>query len=105
VRASEDWHQTAIATAYAGGDQEWMLTAVESVDPEIHFEADEAADHWELGAAWPHIAALVNDARTPKHLLIAAVGAAGSIRPKEAAPILVELADSDDEEEAKGWVN
>ena len=60
VRAAEDWHQTAITVAYSSGDRDWMLTAVfamrwvrgfddrildalNSADPEIHFQAVEAA--------------------------------------------------------------
>ena len=37
----------------------------------------------------------------PKPLLLAAIGAVGSIRPAEAREILVDLADSDDEEIAE----
>jgi len=40
----------------------------------------------------------VQDARSPKHLLLAAIGAVGSIRPAEAGAILVDLVDSEDEE-------
>lgn len=115
VRAPQDWHQDAIKAAYSSGDQEWMLTAVFSMrwvrgfddqilealkdaDPEIHYQAVSAAGNWELDAAWPHIIALLNDPGTPKPLLIAAIGAASSIRPQEAAEILVDLAASDDEE-------
>lgn len=115
VRAPQDWHQDAIKAAYSSGDQEWMLTAVFSMrwvrgfddqilealkdaDPEIHYQAVSAAGSWELDAAWPHIIALLNDPGTPKPLLIAAIGAASSIRPQEAAEILVDLAASDDEE-------
>ena len=85
--------------AYSSGDKEWMLTAVFSMrwvrgfddqilaalksdDPEIHYEAVLAAGNWELDAAWSHMVALVNDARTPKPLLLAAIGAVGSIRPR-----------------------
>jgi len=118
VRAPETWHQDTIGDAYASGDREWMLTAVFSMrwvrgfderilealksgDPEIHYEAVQAAGNWELDAAWSHIVELVNDADTPKPLLLAAIGAAGSIRPAEAGEILVDLADSDDEEIAE----
>ena len=118
VRAPETWHQDAIEHAYSSGDKEWMLTAVFSMrwvrgfddqilaalksgEPEIHCEAVNAAGNWELDAAWPHIVELVNDAHTPKHLLLAAIGAVGSIRPAEAREILVDLADSDDEEIAE----
>ena len=38
---------------------------------------------------------------SPKPLLLAAIGAVGSIRPAEARKILVDLADSDDEEIAE----
>ena len=115
VRAPETWHQDAIKDAYSSGDKEWMLTAVFSMrwvrgfdvqtllalksdDPEIHLEAVHAAGNWELDAAWPHIVELVNDAHTPKPLLLAAIGALSSIRPAEAREILIDLADSEDEE-------
>ena len=118
VRAPETWHQDAIRNAYSSGDKDWMLTAVfsmrwvrgfddqillalKSVDPEIHYEAVNAASNWELDAAWSHIVELVNDAHTPKPLLLAAIGAVSSIRPAEAREILVDLGDSDDEEIAE----
>jgi hypothetical protein len=118
VRAPEDWHRDAIAQAYSSGDKKWMLTAVfamrwvrgfdkqilaalESADPDVHYEAVHAAGNWELDAAWDHVVELLNDPDTPKHLLLAAIGAAGSIRPAEAGMILVDLADSDDEDIAE----
>jgi hypothetical protein len=118
VRAPETWHQDAIGDAYSSGDKEWMLTAVFSMrwvrgfddrilealksgDPEIHYEAVQAAGNWELDAAWSHIVELLNDPDTPRSLLLAAIGAAGSIRPAEAGEILVDLADSGDEEIAE----
>jgi hypothetical protein len=118
VRAPETWHHAAIGDAYSRGDKEWMLTAVfamrwvrgfddeilaalKSADPEIHYEAVNAAGNWELDAAWSHIVALVSAAGTPRPLLLAAIEAAGSIRPAEAPEILADLADSDDEEIAE----
>jgi len=118
VRAPQTWHEDAIKNAYSSGDKEWMLTAVFSMrwvrgfdeqillalksdDPEIHFEAVHAAGNWELDAAWPHIVELIKDAHTPKPVLLAAIGAVGSIRPAEAREILADLADSDDEEIAE----
>ena len=118
VRCPEPWHQDAIRAAYDSGDREWVLTAVfgmrwvrgfeeevlaqlESADEKIHFEAVVAAGNKELDAAWPHVAAIVKDAHTPKDLLIAAIGAVGSIRPAEAGVLLVDLADSDDEDIAE----
>ena len=65
------------------------------------YEAVNAAGNWELDAAWWQIGELLNDARSPKPLLLAAIGAAGSIRPAEAGNILVDLADSEDEEIAE----
>jgi len=118
VRAPEDWHKDAIKSAYISGDQEWMLTAVFSMrwvrgfdeqilealknaDPEIHYEAVNAAGDREVGAAWPHIKALVQNSSTPKPLLLAAIGAAADIRPGEAEAILSHLVDSNDEEIAE----
>jgi hypothetical protein len=118
VRAPESWHQNAIRAAYSSGDKDWMLTAVfamrrvrgfddqilealTSGDPGIHYEAVKAAGTWGLAAAWSHIVALVHDAATPKPLLLAAISAVASIRPAEARRILVDLADSGDEEIAE----
>ena len=118
VRAPEEWHPDAIRAAYASGDKEWILTAVFSMrwvtgfedqilealksgDSEIQYEAIQAAGNWELTAAWSHILALVRDPNTPKSLLLAAIGAVASIRPAEARSVLVDLADSDDEEIAE----
>jgi len=118
VRAPETWHRDAIAQAYSSGDKEWMLTAVfsmrwvrgfdnqilaalKSANPDIHYEAVRAAGNWELDAAWSHVVELVNDPDTPKRILLAAIGAAGSIRPAEAGMVLVDLADSDDEDIAE----
>ena len=118
VRAPEPWHQDAISQAYASGDGEWMLTAVfamhcvrgfdkqilealEIPDPDIHYEAVCAAGEWELDAAWDHVVELLNDPDTPKPLLLAAIGAAGCIRPAEAGVVLVDLADSEDEDIAE----
>jgi hypothetical protein len=118
VRAAEPWHRDAIGDAYSSGDSEWMLTAVfamrhvrgfddqilaalKSADPDIHYEAVEAAGNWSLDAAWPHVFELVTRGDTPKPLLLAAIEAVGSIRPAEAGEILADLADSDDEEIAE----
>ena len=118
VRAAEEWHQNAVRAAYSSGDKEWILTAVFSMrwirgfddqilealkrdDAEIQYEAIQAAGNWGLAAAWSHILALVRDAATPKSLLVAAIGAVASIRPAEARSVLVDLADSDDEEIAE----
>lgn len=54
-----------------------------------------------MAAAWSHILAFVRDAATPKSLLLAAIGAVARIRPAEARSVLVDLADSHDEEIAE----
>jgi hypothetical protein len=69
-----------------------------STNPDIHYEAVLAAGNWEVGAAWPHVAALVTSGETEKPLLLAAIDAVASIRPQEASEILDDLADSDDED-------
>jgi hypothetical protein len=118
VRATESWHPEAIQAAYSSGDKDWMLTAVfamrwvrgfddqilealKSPYLKIHYEAVRAAGNWGLAGAWSHVAALVQDAGAPKPLLLAAIGAVAIIRPVEAGSLLVDLADSDDEEIAE----
>src|ERR1017187_9225916 len=115
VRAPEDWHSDAIRSAYASHDPEWKLTAVfgmrhvrgfdeqivealESADPLIHYEAVCAAGVWEIDAAWPHVVALLAAPGIDKDLLIAAMQAVAGIRPREAGALLVDLADSEDED-------
>ena len=115
VRAPEEWHTGAIRSAYASEDQEWKLTAVfcmnyvrgfdqqilealESAAPEIHYQAVRAAGTREVDAAWPHVAALLTSAGTSKDLLLAAIEASATIRPREAGALLVDLADSEDED-------
>jgi hypothetical protein len=115
VRAPEEWHTGAIRSAYASEDQEWKLTAVfcmnyvrgfdqqilealESAAPEIHYQAVRAAGTWEVDAAWPHVTALLASANPGKDLMLAAIEAVATIRPREAGTILVDLADSEDED-------
>jgi hypothetical protein len=118
VRSPQDWHRDAIRAAYSSGDKGWVLTAVfamryvrgfddlileglRSADPEVHFQAVCAAGNWGLDAAWPHVVQLVQNSATRKPLLLAAIEAVGNIRPKEAGEVLMDLADSDDEEIAE----
>src|SRR5262249_4136636 len=115
VRAPEDWHRDAIRTAWASDDDAWKLTAVfcmgfvkgfddqieealNSQDPDTHYEAVVAAGNWGIDAAWPHIADLLASESTEKPLLLAAIEAVPSIRPDDAAEILGDLLDSDDED-------
>jgi uncharacterized protein (UPF0147 family) len=55
------------------------------------------AGSWGVEAAWPHIAALIHSPRTPKPLLLAAIGAVPSVRAQEASEVLSCLIESDDE--------
>jgi hypothetical protein len=115
VRAPQDWHQAAVRAAYLSDDEAFKLTAVfcmrfvrgfddeilvalESKNSDIQYEAIIAAGNWELAEAWPHIAPLIDSLETEKPLLLAAIEAVASIRPHEAARILSDLADSDDED-------
>ena len=85
---------------YIAFDDE-ILESLNNPDPYIHRHAVEAAGKWELDAAWKHVVALAEDPETDKDLLLAAIEAVGSIRPREAGPILVDFTDSDDEEIAE----
>jgi hypothetical protein len=115
VRAPQAWHQEAVRAAYFSNDDNWCLTAVfcmrfirgfddlilealGSDNPDLHYQAVCAAGNWEVDAAWAHVAALVTTAHTDKDLLLAAIDAIATIRPHEAIEMLVELADSDDED-------
>ena len=115
VRAPQDWHPDAIRAAYSSDDEGWRQTAVfsmgcirgfneqilealESADPEIHYQAVCAAGNWEVEAAWRHVVELVNSKVTDKPLRLAAIEAVASIRPQEAGMILADLSDSDDED-------
>jgi hypothetical protein len=115
VRAMQDWHPDAIRAQYASSDEEWKLTAVfgmryvpgfetqimealNSANQDIHIEAIRAAGEREVHDAWPHIRALLKSSKTPKPLLLDAIGASAYVSPDEAGPALVDLVDSDDEE-------
>jgi hypothetical protein len=90
--------------SWVRGFDDQILAALKSDDLEIHLEAVHAAGNWEIDAAWSHLVELINEAHTPQPLLLAAIGAVGSIRPLEAGVILVDLADSDDEEVAEAAI-
>jgi hypothetical protein len=115
VRAPQDWHHDAVRTAFASDDEAWRLTAVfcmqfirgfddqivealDSTNEDIHYEAVVAAGNWELDRAWRHIASLVTSEGTDKPLLLAAIEAVATIRPREAGALLADLAGSDDED-------
>ncbi len=118
VRAPQDWHQSAIQEVYSNADKSWRLTAVfcmrfvrgfneqiiealESENQDIFYEAVCAAGNWDMDAAWSHIAALITSKDTEKYMLMAAIEAVASIRPQEAAQILIDLTQSEDQDIAE----
>ena len=118
VRAPQDWHKDAVRAAYASDDEEWKLTAVFSMvwirgfkaqilealknpNQQIRLHAVQAAGNWELDAAWSDVKGIVQSSNPDKDLLVAAIGALASIRPKRAMALLASLADSDDEDIAE----
>ncbi len=118
VRAPQEWHRDAVRAAYASGKDNWHLTAVfcmrfikgfedqilealGSEDPDMLYEAVTAAGNWQLDAAWPRLTELLASEETGREVLFAAIEAVADIRPQDAGVILVELADSDDEEIAE----
>ena len=113
LRARADWHPDAVRAAYSSEDRDWRLTAVfamrwvagfgdeivaalDDPDDEIRYEAVWAAGTWEIDGTWPYVSALLSAPDTDKALLLAAIGAAVSINPREAKPLLAELTDSQD---------
>jgi hypothetical protein len=115
VHSPRDWHPDAVRASYSSDDAAWRLTAVfcmsfirgfeeqilealKDDDPEIEYEAVRAGGNWQVDAAWPHVAALLTAPEIDKPLLLAAIESAAAIRPGEAAGILDDLADSDDED-------
>ena len=118
VRAPQEWHNEAVRSAYSSKDGAWKLTAVfcmrfirgfdeqilealNSEDPDIHYEAVCAAGSWGVNAALSHVVELAFDSHSDKALRIAAIDAIAGIRPMEARDILADLPVSDDEEIAE----
>lgn len=118
VRAPEAWHEGAVRAGFATDDPDWRLTAVfcmrwisgfdaeiiaalESEDDNLQYEALHAAGNWGVDAAWPHIAALLDSPDTEQSLVLAAIDAAASIRPEEAAALLFPLTEDEDEDIAE----
>lgn len=115
VRAPQDWHYNAVASAYESHDEHWKLTAVfcmryisgfddnilealNSDNPDIYYEAICAAGDWGLEDAWPHIVSIITERDDDKSLLLAAIEATVNIRPEEAADLLSDLMYSEDED-------
>ena len=115
VRAPQDWHSAAVQAAFVSDDEDWCLTAVfcmrfikgfdqqilealESGNADIRYEAICAAGNWGVKEAWPYVDALLRAESTDKSLLLAAIDAACGIGLPEAAEILADLIDSDDDD-------
>jgi uncharacterized protein (UPF0147 family) len=115
ARAAEDWHEEAIHQAFLSGDPNWQLTSVfcmgyvggfdaeilkalTSSIPAIQYLAISAAGVWQVDAAWPHVLNALLAENTDKPVLLAAIDAVASLRPREAQEVLTDLLDSDDED-------
>ena len=113
VRAPQEWHADAVRRAYADSDPDWRRSAVACMcfvggfeaqilaamnDPELEYAAVVAAGNWGLDDAWERVAALVEEPTADRDLLFAAIEAVANIRPGEAADLLDDLTDCDDEE-------
>jgi HEAT repeat protein len=115
VRAPQEWHPGAVRAAYYSGDDAWrrtgvfgmyyiggfdeeILQALKSDDESMHYHAVHAAGNWAIDRAWPHVASLVIPPHPDKDLLLAAIEAAAAIRPGEAAEVLGDLLESEDED-------
>jgi HEAT repeat protein len=118
VRAPEDWHTDAVRAAYVSDDEEWKLTgvfcmrfikgfdkqiieALKSKNQDVEYNAILAAGNWEVAAAWPHVLQMLTNPKTEKDMLLAAIEAAGTINPEQAAPLLHNFLESDDEDIAE----
>lgn len=116
VRAPQDWQQAAVRAAWASGDPDWRLTAafcmayvkgfdqsimeaLHSGNPDLRYQAVIAAGNWGLKSAWKDIAPLVGADNDDKPLRIAAIEAVANIKPRKAHELLVDLLDSDEEDE------
>ncbi len=115
VHAPQEWHADAVRQAYSRDDSSWRRTAVfcmsfipgfedeilealRSSDEELERNAILAAGDQRVEEAWPHIVALIDSDDTPKPILLAAIDAVVNLRPEEAALVLGELVDSEDED-------
>ena len=86
---------------FVRGFNDEILEALGDENQDIHYQAVCAAGNWEVDAAWSHIATLITTEETDKYLLLAAIEAVASIRPQEAAQILIDLTQSEDEDIAE----
>ena len=75
-----------------------ILEALSDKNADIHYHAVCAAGNWAVDAAWPHICAIVDADTTDKPLLLAAIDAVVNIRPQEAAAVIGDFLDDDDQE-------
>ncbi|MGD1975194.1 MAG: hypothetical protein PVH37_08805 [Desulfobacterales bacterium] len=115
VRAPQEWHGENVHAAFSSDEEAWRLTAVfcmqyirgfddqilealNDKNADIHYHAVCAAGNWAVDAAWPHIRALVDGDATDKPLLLAAIDAVVNIRPREAAEVLGDFINDDDQE-------
>jgi hypothetical protein len=115
VRAPQEWHGENVRAAFSSDEETWRLTAVFCMqfirgfddqilealndrNADIHYHAVCAAGNWAVDVAWPQIRALVDGDVSDKPLLLAAIDAVVNIRPQEAAEVLGDFINDDDQE-------
>lgn len=115
VRACQDWHPEAIRKAWQHPDTPWkhcaafgmtyvkgldqeILQGLKSKDPVILGYAVEAAGNWSVKGAAPAVLKILRAKNTAKDLLLTAIEAIPSLLPEEAAEILMDFCDSEDED-------
>ncbi len=110
IRSPQAYHSGAVRAAYQSGEKNWLLTAVfcmhyiqgfqleilealQSKDPELKYQAIQAAGNWGLTESWPDIRDVLSNQDAETNLLLAAIDAAVNIGHHEAMAVLSELLD------------
>lgn len=113
VRAPQEWHREAVASAYASKDEDWKLTAVfamrwiegfdreivealKSRDPDILYQAVCAAGAWGIPEAAPVLERILDSDEIEEDLLFAAIEAVATVMPERAPDVLEPLKHSED---------
>lgn len=113
VRAPQEWHREAVASAYASKDDNWKLTAVfamrwiqgfdreilealKSRDPDIFYQAVCAAGAWGIPEAAPVLEEILDSDEIDEDLLFATIEAVATVMPERAPDVLEPLKHSDD---------
>ncbi len=110
IRSPQAYHSGAVRAAYQSGEKNWLITAVfcmqyiqgfqleileslQSKDPELKYQAIQAAGNWGITESWPDIRDVLSNQDADTNLLLAAIDAAVNIGHHEAMAVLSELLD------------